>query len=162
MPPVAATDLVGRFAGAETGRTAVGTPEAEAPPRPWVREDKGWLLVPFGTSVTYDLEVGPNAALLTANVSSRGSATGRLEVSWQPRDGEAVRVTPDLAAEPGRSVRLPPTGPQRGRLTLAAVATTVTDAQRAAMVLYAPRVDAGDRLPVPPPATPSPCRAPPT
>lgn len=107
VPPVAATDLVGRFAGAETGRTAVGTPEAEAPPRPWVREDKGWLLVPFGTSVTYDLEVGPNAALLTANVSSRGSATGRLEVSWQPRDGEAVRVTPDLAAEPGRSVRLP-------------------------------------------------------
>lgn len=159
-PPVAANDLVGRFAGAATGRTAVGTPEAEAPPRPWVREDKGWLLVPFGTSVTYDLEVVPHAALLTANVFSRGSATGRLEVSWQPRDDEAVRVTADLAAEPGRSVRLPATGQLRGRLTLAAVATTVTDARRGAMVLHAPRVDAGDRLPVPPPQPPPPPGAP--
>jgi len=153
-------DLVARFAEATAGRHEAWTTDAVTPPRPWVREDKGWLLVPFGTSVAYDLEPGPDAALLTANVFSRGSATGSLEVSWRAEGGEAVRVTADLAAEPARSVRLPGPGPQRGRLTLTASASRVTDPQRAAMVLHAPRVGSAARLPPSPPQPPAPAGAP--
>ena len=84
-------DLLARFPEARLSLGEGETPDRPPPPRPWIRPDKGWLLVPFGTSVTYDLEVGPDATLLTANVSSRGSATGRLEVDVEKQQLRCIQ-----------------------------------------------------------------------
>ena len=157
-PPSSDIDLLARFCEARLSVSEGETLDRPSPPQPRVRPDKEWLLVPFGTSVTYDLEVGPDAALLTANVFGRGSATGRLEVSWQPRGKAAVRLTADLAAAPMRAVRLNTAGRQRGRLSLTSIATGIDEIERAAMILHAPRIGAASQLPsalppLPPPAT---------
>jgi arylsulfatase A-like enzyme len=156
-PPSPEIDLVARFSEAQLSVDVGESPDLPSPPQPRIRPDKELLLVPFGTSVTFGLEVGPDTAILTDNVFGRGSATGRLEVSWQPLGKAAKRLTADLSAVPDRAVRLNTTGRQRGRLSFTSIATGIDDVEHAAMILRAPRIGSANQLPstIPPPQPPA-------
>lgn len=113
-------------------------------PKPIARPQGETLFIPFDTRLDYYLDLTANSVLATRQLLSRGSATGRLEVTWQSDDpGVEPTKVDDLLSIPEFAFRLTGDVPQTGRLSLFALAGEPAQDQAKGILLYSPRIMAG-------------------
>lgn len=123
----------------------LGLRDSSGSSEPFARRDKDTLFIPFGTRVDYYLFWPPRARLSASAVRGRGSAAGRLVVTWEPEVGQGTVLTEDMSAVPDFEVSNPRGGAARGRLSLLALSGSVVDPERpAGMLLESPRILAED------------------
>jgi len=129
-------------------------PQKQEPRKPaaTVHVDDGQLVIPFGSRVTYELELPPFSELVAEKIRPRGTATGRLAVSWQPDGGEERLLSADMEALAEPRVQIGNQRTEKGRLHLAATSRRIIEPTIASLTLVGPRVIAAD----PPSAVPAP------
>lgn len=113
-------------------------------PKPIARPERGTLFVPFDTRLDYYLELTADSVLVAKQLQSRGSATGRLQVSWHGEgpDAEPVEVE-DLSAAAEFALRLTDDRPRSGRLSLFAMMGEANQDQAKGILIHEPRIMAG-------------------
>ncbi len=109
-----------------------------------VHVDDGQLVLPFGSRVTYELELPPFAELRADRIRPRGTATARLAVSWQPDGGEERLLSADLEALAEPRVRIGNQRTEKGRLHLAATSRRIIEPTIASLIVVEPRVVVAD------------------
>lgn len=110
---------------------------------PFAREDKQTLFIPFGVRLDFYLESAVGSWLSSSAVRARGSADGRLLVTWEAEGSDQEILADDLSAIPGFSLPIPGAGNEKGRLALSAISRSPVDPEQpAGIVLHDPRISA--------------------
>ncbi len=128
-----------------------GERDQSAATRPFVREDRKSLFIPFGMRVDYFLDLPRRSVLRAEMVRTRGLPTGRLEVSWTSTDGETAILTADFTGVPDGRLKIDNGQSMKGRLSLFSLAPEDTvDDPTAGILLVDPMVrSAGGGKPLP-------------
>lgn len=135
-----AGDVIDLLAGLPTA--SISLPRQD--PAATIHVDDRELVLPFGSWVAYELELPPFAALQAERIRPRGTATGRLEVRWQPDDGEERLLSADMEALAEPRVRIGNRRTEKGRLRLSATARRIIEPSIASLFVLEPRVVAID------------------